>query len=224
MESLPLDGPGKSKAVEVARGFLACYLLGLETVHLVVADAAGTVQWCNGGMATGIGVRAANATGLPLWRWLVDADSSRLRSLIERGPTATPQKILLNFLRGDQQAPYTLACTVQVDHAGFVLAGEPVVGDERALRDELVHLNNELATALREKERVRRALEAAKEELDRNYWHLKKIQEVLPICMYCGRVKTGEAHWVDVVDYLKGNSLFLSHGLCPDCDDKFGDP
>jgi hypothetical protein len=35
--------------------------------------------------------------------------------------------------------------------------------------------------------------------------------------MYCGRVKTGTAHWEDVVEYLKQNSLFLSHGCCPDC-------
>jgi heme-degrading monooxygenase HmoA len=221
MESVPLDGPGESEAVEAARGFLARYLLESETIHLVVAHVDGRVLWCNAGMAAGLGFEAASATGQPLSRWLVDSDASRLRALVLGGPSAAPQRLLLNFLHGAEQAPYTLTCTVQVGQSGFVLAGEPVVRDERSLREELVHLNNELSTALREKERARRALEAAKEELERNYWHLKKIQEVLPICMYCGKVKTGEAHWEDVVEYLKRNSLFLSHGLCPDCGRKF---
>lgn len=60
-------------------------------------------------------------------------------------------------------------------------------------------------------------LEKAVEELNASYWHLRKIQEVLPICMECGKVKTGESAWEDVVTYLKNNSLFLSHGYCPSC-------
>ena len=39
--------------------------------------------------------------------------------------------------------------------------------------------------------------------------------------MHCGKVKTGEARWEGVVDYLKKNSLFLSHGFCPDCFAKY---
>jgi response regulator RpfG family c-di-GMP phosphodiesterase len=65
-----------------------------------------------------------------------------------------------------------------------------------------------------------RALNAAYEQLDKSFWHLKKIQEVLPICMECGKVKTADSSWEDVVDFLKKNSLFLSHGYCPECEDK----
>lgn len=63
-------------------------------------------------------------------------------------------------------------------------------------------------------------LKAAYEQLDKSFWHLKKIQEVLPICMECGKVKTSDSTWEDVVDFLKKNSLFLSHGYCPECADK----
>jgi hypothetical protein len=60
-------------------------------------------------------------------------------------------------------------------------------------------------------------LEKALAELNQSHWHLRKIQETLPICMFCGKVETGEAQWQEVVEYLKANSLFLSHGCCPDC-------
>ncbi|MBC7962644.1 MAG: response regulator [Steroidobacteraceae bacterium] len=63
-------------------------------------------------------------------------------------------------------------------------------------------------------------LKAAYEQLDKSFWHLKKIQEVLPICLDCGKVKTTDSSWEDVVGFLKKHSLFLSHGYCPECADK----
>ena len=66
-------------------------------------------------------------------------------------------------------------------------------------------------------ERENRTLKVAYEHLDNSFWHLRKIQEVLPICMGCGKVKTADASWEDVISFLKNNSMFLSHGYCPDC-------
>lgn len=65
-----------------------------------------------------------------------------------------------------------------------------------------------------------RTLKVAYEHLDTSFWHLRKIQEVLPICMGCGKVKAADASWEDVVSFLKNNSMFLSHGYCPDCEKK----
>lgn len=110
---------------------------------------------------------------------------------------------------------------VRIPHAdGADLVGEGASGSSDRAVPSLVRLNNELAVLSREHARRGRELEAALAEIDRSYWHLKKIQEVLPICMDCGRVKTGEASWESVVDYLKKNSLFLSHGYCPECADR----
>lgn len=60
-------------------------------------------------------------------------------------------------------------------------------------------------------------LKEAYDQLDKSFWHLRKIQEVLPICIECGKVKTSDSSWEDVVNYLKKNSMFLSHGYCPEC-------
>lgn len=62
------------------------------------------------------------------------------------------------------------------------------------------------------------SLKAAFDQLNDSFWHLRKIQEVLPICMECGKVKGEAASWEPVVDYLKQHALFLSHGYCPACE------
>jgi hypothetical protein len=56
-------------------------------------------------------------------------------------------------------------------------------------------------------------------ELKENNWMLGRVAEVLPTCMYCGRVKAGEAGWEAAIEYLKKNTTFLSHGCCPSCTD-----
>ena len=63
-------------------------------------------------------------------------------------------------------------------------------------------------------------LQATVDELYRTHWHLRKIAEVLPMCVDCGKVKPGDGEWASVVDYLRENSLFLSHGCCPECSAK----
>lgn len=54
-------------------------------------------------------------------------------------------------------------------------------------------------------------------ELKENNWMLRKVAEVLPTCMYCGKVKAGQDGWQTAIDYLKHHLEFLSHGCCPAC-------
>lgn len=49
--------------------------------------------------------------------------------------------------------------------------------------------------------------------------HLRKIQEIIPICMRCGKIKTSDCCWQSVVDYLQEHELYVSHGYCPSCRD-----
>jgi hypothetical protein len=35
--------------------------------------------------------------------------------------------------------------------------------------------------------------------------------------MRCRKIKTGEAKWEEIVEYLEQNSLLVSHGYCPEC-------
>jgi hypothetical protein len=76
----------------------------------------------------------------------------------------------------------------------------------------------------REHARQGHALRTAQAELERthktlkdSFWHLQKIQEVLPVCVSCHKVKTGDGTWNDFVRFFHDHSDFLSHGYCPDC-------
>lgn len=67
-------------------------------------------------------------------------------------------------------------------------------------------------------------LEHVLKELKESNWMLRKVADVLPVCMYCGRVRPGQrpdTEWESAADFLKRNSRFLSHGCCPRCIDLF---
>ena len=55
-------------------------------------------------------------------------------------------------------------------------------------------------------------------EIRQQNWLLGKAAEVLPTCMYCGRVKAGADGWQAAIEFLKRNATFVSHGCCPTCE------
>lgn len=112
---------------------------------------------------------------------------------------------------------------VQPEHE-HVLRRRASVLDGVAASDGLGELTNELAVDLRENarqnrelERVKATLEATLEELRQTHWQIKKLQEVLPICMGCGFVNADERGWQEAIQFLKERAPFLSHGYCPEC-------
>ena len=86
---------------------------------------------------------------------------------------------------------------------GETVGKEAEVEELREIRDSLEVRN--------------RVLEDALEDLRASHWHIKRLQQVLPICMSCHRVRTAEGTWQGVDEYLAEHSDFLSHGLCPIC-------
>lgn len=59
--------------------------------------------------------------------------------------------------------------------------------------------------------------------------HIKQLQGILPICMYCKNIRTDKESWQRVEGYISEHSeVKFSHSLCPDCakkhyPDLFGD-
>lgn len=203
-----------------AGALLQRFLARADGVYVVSGDRAAAISECNRALAKLLQFGEEDLRGRPLGELLTEADAATLGAHLEKNGVS---ELLLNFVDADH-APHTLRCQLRVTDDGFVVFGEPAREREQALQQELLELNNTLAVMAREKARQAKALEQARAkleatlaELDQSYWHLRKIQEVLPICTVCGRVKTGDTSWEDVVEYLKRNSLFLSHGLCPEC-------
>jgi PAS domain S-box-containing protein len=65
-----------------------------------------------------------------------------------------------------------------------------------------------------ERERLLRELQAALAEV-------KELREILPICMYCKRIRDDANYWQTVEAYLSHHTnARFSHGICPACYEK----
>lgn len=84
-------------------------------------------------------------------------------------------------------------------------------------REILTALARQAAAHL-EQRRVAQRLRAALTEV-------KALNELLPICTYCHKVREDEGYWSDLNAYLREHAgSQLSHALCPDClQSRFGD-
>jgi heme-degrading monooxygenase HmoA len=218
-ESLPAPDPPE----DVCIADLPRLLARSGSLHWLRARFDGRIVAANPAFDLLLREAGGALAGQSLWDRMTEADAASTQAILQSENPDSGGSILLNFI-DRHQAAHTLECYIEAHHGSFVLVGEPVRGEDRALESELLELNNRWAVLARENAKNVKALRQAKEELEKSladlnesHWHLRKIQETLPICMYCGKVKTGEARWEGVVKYLKENSLFLSHGCCPGC-------
>jgi phosphoserine phosphatase RsbU/P len=47
---------------------------------------------------------------------------------------------------------------------------------------------------------------------------IKRLEGVLPTCMYCKKIRDEGSHWVHIEKYISQRTEALfSHGVCPDC-------
>ena len=202
---------------------LAAVLAGSETLHFIAATRAGIITACNLRNATALGVPETDLVGSCIWEHLAESDAAALRARIVSGKRAPNERSPMTFTTAAKE-PVVLSCWIDVQPTGFTIIGEPAPNPNAGYDEQLYGLNNELAVLARENARKGKELAATKatlqhtlDELNRTHWHLRKIAEVLPMCVECGKVKSGDGEWESVADYLRQNSLFLSHGCCPHC-------
>jgi heme-degrading monooxygenase HmoA len=214
--------PAPEEAVFDDAALLSRFLESAETVCVARCDAQGRIAAVNDAFPRLLGRPADVLIGEPLWGFVAAGEEDRLRARILDGDGARGERFFANFV-SSSSVPLTLSCLLQVRPGAVTLVGEPAASLVNAGAN-LLELNNELAVLARENarkglelERARADVQRTLDELNATHWHLRKIQEVLPICMKCGKVKTGDASWESVVEYLRKNTLFLSHGYCPDC-------
>ncbi|NJK89965.1 MAG: response regulator transcription factor, partial [Myxococcales bacterium] len=75
----------------------------------------------------------------------------------------------------------------------------------------LLELQENLAARIRELEQATR--------------QVNQLQDLLPLCTYCKRIRTDENYWLKVDSYLAEHlDVRVSHGICPSCYDKLVEP
>ena len=69
-----------------------------------------------------------------------------------------------------------------------------------------------------ERERLLRELQEALAEV-------RTLQEILPICSYCRKIRDDENYWQNVESYISQHTnTRFSHGICPSCFEKMVAP
>ena len=62
------------------------------------------------------------------------------------------------------------------------------------------------------------ALAGKVEELERAIHHVKTLQGLLPICMYCKKIRDDSDSWHRMESYIeKHTEAMFTHSLCSDC-------
>ena len=55
-------------------------------------------------------------------------------------------------------------------------------------------------------------------ELEASLARVKQLEGILPICMYCKKIRDDADHWRQMEEYIsKHSEANFSHGICPDC-------
>lgn len=190
-----------------------------ETVHLLVLSPDAMVARWNEAARR---AHAPLAEGAPVGRLLTANSASLLQATMETARGGPVEGVLLTFSDGERYA-FTLSCRVRWAGGACLLFGEPLARRESQVAQELMELSSELARITRERAKVAAELSAALEALRESHWHVKKIQEFLPICAQCHRVpagEVGEGEWRHLVSFLADNGLLMTHGYCPECEER----
>jgi hypothetical protein len=204
---------------------LAAALADADGIGLARVDADGRVRGANAAFAACVmGERGtpADLEGRALAALLSDPRAlDRLRAGASGEPGAP---VVLNVVSPAGRSAASLRVWAVRDGDEVRLACVPSDRASRAHSAALLELNTELDRAARENAKLIIELAAAKEELrgtlaelETSFWRLRRIQEVLPICMGCGQVKRGDGSWADLVSFMREHANFLSHGYCPQC-------
>jgi signal transduction histidine kinase/heme-degrading monooxygenase HmoA len=191
-----IDAPVAPKGMECLTAdsapLLAKFLRDSTTVHLIAAGADGTILTSNAAFASGVGRAPGEVAGSLLWDYLVAADADAVRRAIARDEGAVASTTVLNFV-GRNAGPYSMLCRIDVQPDGIVIVGEPPTKKAEKLQEELLELNNELATMSRENVRRKRELEKAMVKLKEAQAMLVHQEKMASL----GQMTAGVAHEIN---------------------------
>ncbi len=93
----------------------------------------------------------------------------------------------------------------------FILIFRELDGKNHALNEEI----KQRIAAEQEKEQLISELTQALDEI-------KTLKGIIPVCMHCKKVRDDSGYWAQLEEYISAHSeAEFSHGLCPDCLEKY---
>ncbi len=100
---------------------------------------------------------------------------------------------------------------------GFTAGGVDYVTKPFEIEEIVARINTHITLS-----RLKREREEIIRELTEALANVKKLEGMLPICMYCKKIKNDEGYWQQVEHYIIEHSgAKFTHGLCDDCCKKY---
>ena len=96
---------------------------------------------------------------------------------------------------------------------GFEAGGSEYVGKPFESRELLARVQLHLELKLKRDE-----LKHRNDELETAIARIKRLEGIIPICMYCKKIRDNDSAWQQMERYISEHSdALFSHGICPDC-------
>ena len=120
--------------------------------------------------------------------------------------------------------PYLIVLTARTQKEDVVLGLNAGADDYITKPFSRAELRARLQVGVRILE-LQRNLAARVAELEVALARVKRLQGLLPICSYCKKIRNDRNYWQQLENYIGERSeAQFSHGICPDCFEKFARP
>ena len=120
--------------------------------------------------------------------------------------------------------PYFILLTARDDYADIVAGLEAGANDYVVKPFHHAELRARVRVGIRVLELQRKLAERVW-DLETALQHVKQLRGLLPICMYCKKIRNDGDYWQQVENYISDHSeAEFSHGICPECYEKFVKP
>jgi phosphoserine phosphatase RsbU/P len=117
-------------------------------------------------------------------------------------------------------AMYLILVTARSDRVDVVSGLEAGANDYVTKPFHHAELRARVAVGVRVLELQKRLADRVR-DLENALKQVKQLRGLLPICMYCKRIRNDEDYWQQVETYISNHSeAEFSHGICPDCYEK----
>ena len=183
----------------------------LRILARALSEAGYEVQAVADGHAALKALRAADAPALAILDWVMPGlDGVEVIRMVRASPTTL--------------APYLIILTAKEELEDVVEALESGANDFVIKTHDIRELVSRVRVGARviglQAELARRAVEA-----EQALTHIKRLQGLLPICCYCKKIRNDQNYWQEIEQYVHDHTdADFSHGICPECYEKFLEP
>ena len=161
---------------------------------------------------------AGASDGDEAWALLQEKGAPQLALLDWMMPGIDGVSLCRKLREQPRQAPlYLILLTAKSERADIVKGLEAGANDYIAKPYDISELRARVEVGRRMLE-VQGQLVDKVHELREALDHVRTLQGILPICMYCHKIRNDSNSWDRIEEYIQKHSeAEFSHGLCPEC-------